>query len=117
MRPAALILCVFTAVVFCVSAITAQHGPSAPGLEAYRTPDPVPAPPETPLSSRMAELGRMLFFDRRLSGPGSHACATCHNPSLSWADGLPRAIGEKQMALRSPSLIDVASTDSGAGAE
>jgi cytochrome c peroxidase len=53
----------------------------------------------------------MLFFDPLLSGSRSRSCASCHDPSLSWADGLPRAVGEKHLALRSPSLIDVAFTE------
>ena len=36
---------------------------------------------------RAARLGRSLFFDPRLSGNNSTACASCHNPSLGWADG------------------------------
>ena len=54
----------------------------------------------------------MLFFDPILSGSGSRSCATCHNPGLSWGDGLPRAIGEKQVALpvKSPTLLNVAWT-------
>ena len=110
MRPAPLILCVFTAVVLCLSPLTAQDGPLAPGLEAFRTPDLMPAPPETSLSIRIAELGRMLFFDPDLSGPRTHACATCHNPSLSWADGQARARGVNGavLPLRSPTLLTVA---------
>ena len=37
----------------------------------------------------------MLFFDPILSGSKTHSCATCHNPALSWGDGLPKAVGEK----------------------
>lgn len=33
------------------------------------------------------QLGKLLFFDRRLSGDGAIACATCHNPALGWGDG------------------------------
>lgn len=36
----------------------------------------------------MAELGRMLYFDRRLSGDGTMNCATCHLPGDDgFADG------------------------------
>lgn len=40
------------------------------------------APPEA-----QAELGRMLFFDRRLSGDGTMSCAVCHVPELAFTDG------------------------------
>lgn len=32
-------------------------------------------------------LGKLLFFDPRLSGSGQIACASCHDPELGWADG------------------------------
>lgn len=35
------------------------------------------------------ELGRYLFFDERLSGDASISCATCHDPSKGWTDGIP----------------------------
>lgn len=42
---------------------------------------------------RAAGLGRALFFDARLSGDGSIACATCHQPELAFTDGKPLAQG------------------------
>lgn len=67
-------------------------------------------PDENPFSTAKSDLGRLLFFDPLLSGAQTRSCSNCHNPGLSWGDGLPRAIGEKQMplAVRSPTLIDVA---------
>jgi cytochrome c peroxidase len=78
--------------------------------EAYRRPAEIPFPEENPYSESKAELGRQLFFDPILSGSGVRSCASCHNPGLSWGDGLPRAVGEGQasMALRAPTLIDIA---------
>lgn len=35
----------------------------------------------------------MLYFDPRLSGSNWISCASCHNPSLGWSDGLKTAIG------------------------
>ncbi len=56
------------------------------------------------------ELGRMLFFDPRLSASGIVSCATCHNPSLSWGDGLPRAVGHgmKTLGRRTPTILNLA---------
>ncbi|MDP2690644.1 MAG: cytochrome-c peroxidase, partial [Deltaproteobacteria bacterium] len=39
------------------------------------------------------ELGKMLFFDPRLSSSGVVSCATCHNPSFAFTDRVPRALG------------------------
>lgn len=33
------------------------------------------------------ELGRMLFFDKILSGNGDRSCSSCHRPSLATTDG------------------------------
>jgi cytochrome c peroxidase len=48
----------------------------------------------SPESTAMVELGRMLFFDRVLSGNRNISCATCHHPSGSTGDGLPVSLGE-----------------------
>jgi len=56
------------------------------------------------------ELGKALFFDPRLSGSNWISCATCHNPTLGWSDGLPTAIGNGQKKLKraTPSILNVA---------
>jgi cytochrome c peroxidase len=47
----------------------------------------LPHPPAL-ASAAKVELGRMLFFDRRLSGDGTMNCATCHLPGEDgFADG------------------------------
>lgn len=43
--------------------------------------------PMNPGTPEKIELGRMLFFDRRLSGDGTMSCATCHVPELGFGDG------------------------------
>ena len=49
--------------------------------------------PETnPFNAAKAELGRLLFFDARLSADGKMACVSCHEPNLGWADG--RAVSQ-----------------------
>ena len=40
-----------------------------------------------------ARLGKELFFDKRLSGNGDVACATCHLPEKDFQDGIPLAKG------------------------
>jgi len=78
--------------------------------EKYQRPAEIPFPKSDAYSEAKAKLGRMLFFDPILSGSRSRSCANCHSPALSWGDGLPRAIGEgqKQLPLRSPTLLNVA---------
>ena len=41
-----------------------------------------------------ARLGRLLFYDKILSGNMNISCATCHHHSLHGADGVSLGIGE-----------------------
>ncbi len=48
---------------------------------------PVPVPADNPMSPAKVELGRMLFWDDRLSGDVSSGCVVCHKPEQGWGDG------------------------------
>ncbi len=48
---------------------------------------PVPVPADNPMSPEKIELGKLLFWDGRLSGDGSSACVVCHEPKIGWGDG------------------------------
>ena len=71
--------------------------PSTPAPTQAQTetrPDPrlaalgeVPVPGDNPITLAKVELGRLLFFDDRLSGDISTSCASCHDPRLGWGDG------------------------------
>jgi len=47
----------------------------------------VPVPADNPLTDAKIELGKLLFFDNRLSGDLGTSCASCHDPRLGWGDG------------------------------
>ncbi len=70
----------------------------------------LPVPPENPQTQNKIELGRKLFFDKRLSKDNSISCATCHVPGKAYSDGRARAVGINQTTLsrRSPSLLNSA---------
>ena len=75
----------------------------------------VPAPkiPEdNPLTWEKVELGRFLFYDTRLSGNQTQACASCHQQDKAFTDGLAHAVGSTgDMHPRSTmSLVNVAYT-------
>lgn len=53
----------------------------------YETPEIVPITPER------VELGKVLFFDPRMSKSGLISCQTCHNVGLGGVDGLPTSVG------------------------
>jgi cytochrome c peroxidase len=76
--------------------------------QTYQRPESIPFPPGDPYSKAKEKLGRMLFFDPILSGSRNVSCASCHNPSLAWADSRKLAAGAGQMELHTPTLIDVA---------
>src|SRR5262245_31267935 len=55
---------------------------------------PVPTvPAESPMSAAKVELGRYLFYDTRLSANGTQSCASCHQQSKAFTDGLAQSIG------------------------
>lgn len=65
-------------------------------------------PADNPWSKEKEDLGRMLYFDPRLSGSNWISCMTCHNPGLGWGDGLPRPLGhgQKELDRHSPTIIN-----------
>lgn len=70
---------------------------------------PVPWPADNPYSPEKAELGRLLFFDTRLSSDGKVSCGSCHQPEKAFADGLPfpNGVGGARAGDRAtPSLIN-----------
>src|SRR5436190_19890751 len=97
---------VFAAALACMGFATSGHMPvqRTQWRELYR-PETIPYPDDNPYSEAKSELGRKLFFDPILSGSQVRSCSSCHSPDLSWGDGLPRARGEKTLAVRSPTLI------------
>lgn len=72
-------------------------------------PEP-PHPEENPFSKEKAELGRLLFFEPRLSQTGQMACASCHDPDLGWSDGRTTSFGldRRPLARNAPTLLHAA---------
>lgn len=52
-----------------------------------------PVPGADALTPAKIELGKMLYFDPRLSGDSTTSCASCHAPNLGWGDGNALSIG------------------------
>jgi cytochrome c peroxidase len=50
-------------------------------------------PEGKPHSQEEIELGKVLYFDPRLSLNKQQSCATCHNPDLGFGDGMAKGIG------------------------
>jgi cytochrome c peroxidase len=82
---------------------------NAQGGESFYEPmQSINHPAENPWSKDKEKLGKLLYFDPRLSGSNWISCATCHNPGLGWSDGLPRAFGDgqKELGRHTPTIIN-----------
>ena len=68
----------------------------------------VPAPQDNPTTIEKAELGRKLFFDKRLSRDGTISCATCHDPRKAFTDQLTtsRGINGQTTERNAPSILN-----------
>jgi cytochrome c peroxidase len=77
--------------------------PELPGYELMRVPE------ENPLTQAKIDLGKMLFYDARLSGDGSRSCYSCHLKEHGLTDGKPTAIGAYNVKLprASPTLWNI----------
>ncbi len=74
------------------------------GLQA----DAANIPDDNPMSEDKIKLGKLLYFDPRLSKDGTISCASCHNPYHGFADpfrnssGVGRALGGRN----SPTVLN-----------
>ncbi|HEX6225543.1 MAG TPA: cytochrome c peroxidase [Chryseolinea sp.] len=69
-----------------IDTITPQQGPYQLQVPvkfgpAFRIPD------DNPLTYEGIELGRMLFYEKKLSADNTISCGTCHQQSLAFSDG------------------------------
>ncbi len=71
-----------------ICAFAADRAPQAPlGLPPFSWPR------DNPYSAAKAELGRILYFDRRISADESVSCASCHAPEHAFTDGAAVSTG------------------------
>lgn len=78
-----------------------QLPPAAPAM---------PVPQDNPLTEARVRLGKMLFFEERLSLGQGISCATCHFPDRAFSDTLPLSRGANgALGLRNaPPLFNLA---------
>ncbi len=62
-------------------------------LEAIAPLEPQPASSKEAFWEEKVALGRLLFFEPRVSLDGTVSCSRCHLPQLYGTDGLPRSLG------------------------
>lgn len=56
------------------------------------TPKPI-VPDDNPITIDKVELGRYLFYDKRLSVTGNFSCGSCHLQALAFTDGKKVGVG------------------------
>jgi cytochrome c peroxidase len=63
-----------------------------------------------PITPERVTLGRLLFFDPRISLDGTVSCARCHQPSLYGTDALAKPIGvkDRQNPRNAPTVLNAA---------
>ncbi|WP_027390204.1 cytochrome-c peroxidase [Chrysiogenes arsenatis] len=68
----------------------------------------MPIPADNPQTPEKIELGKLLYFDTRLSGDGTLSCASCHEPTKGWSDARRTFLGFKghRGARNSPTIIN-----------
>lgn len=79
----------------------------------WKLPEGMPAPAvpaDNPMTKEKVELGRHLFYDLRLSGNGTMACASCHAQAKGFADGKKTPVGSTGDVVprNAPGLANVA---------
>jgi cytochrome c peroxidase len=79
-------------------------------MAQYERPSWIPFPEDNPHTAAKERLGMALYFDPRLSRSNMQSCASCHNPSFAWGDGLPKGVGDRmnQLGRRSPTILNSA---------
>lgn len=97
-------------VVGALVALAALGGTILRGHAAAQSAHPPLAqlPAAGPVNRDLAELGRHLFFDSRLSGDWALSCASCHDPAKGWADGEPlsKAYPASEYFRNAPTIIN-----------
>lgn len=100
-------------VIVCFSSSILSLSNSALGQEDYELKIPLGLksmriPKDNPLTAAKIELGKQLYFDKRLSIDNTVSCATCHDPDQGWSNGDNFATGIKGQrgGRSSPTIIN-----------
>lgn len=91
-------------------AISTDHSLAQEKKKSLEPLPPVPVPKDNPMTLEKVELGKKLFFDRRLSGDGTMSCASCHDPERAFTDGSEVSLSypTTRNIRNAPTLINIA---------
>jgi len=79
--------------VLAAACLTAATAVAANDFEWQALPDAAPVPEDNPMTPEKIELGKMLYFDPRLSSTGTISCFSCHNLAEGGDDHRPTSVG------------------------
>ncbi len=87
-------------------AIAAAFGMST--ASAFAAEPIQPIEPAKGINAAMAELGKKLYFDPRLSKSGFISCNSCHNLSMGGTDNIKTSIGDhwQQGPINAPTVLN-----------
>src|SRR5258708_6293197 len=65
-------------------------------------------PKDNPYTPEKAALGRLLYYDKRISGDGTLSCASCHDPQKGFTDqaAVSTGIRGQQGGISAPTVIN-----------
>ncbi len=111
----ALGLAVLAGGLWALAPATAQEDKAAPPESAFNVPAGLPEinhPKDNPLTEAKVNLGKQLFFDKRLSADNTISCASCHDPEKGWSNGeaVATGVGGKKGGRSAPTIINSAYT-------
>ena len=100
------------------SSLASRQGQESDLLAAMEEPPlglpPVPAPQSNPITVEKVQLGRKLFFDRRLSANNTVSCAMCHVAEQGFSQNelrLPVGIEGRSVRRNTPTIYNTAYLD------
>jgi len=65
-------------------------------------------------SAELRALGKTLFFDPQISNDSKVSCASCHDPSKAYSDGVPKSVSNlqgKTVLRNAPTLLNAVYAD------
>lgn len=108
-RPLVRKLCLASAVILMSSQANADDDLMNVARQLFKPiPSVVPAVKDNPITHEKIELGKMLFFDPRLSASEIISCNSCHNLSTGGVDAGPTSVGHgwQQGPRRAPTVYN-----------
>ena len=79
-------------------------------IDIWQRPEAIAHPDDNRPTPERIALGKLLFFDKRLSRNDDISCATCHRPEQAWTDGKTVATGTagRKGRRNTPTLVNAA---------